>query len=87
MAEKLKCPYCGSENLTRMDGSGTVKKYGNDVMIDMEVASVLAAINIADDYQKLRSDYNELKKMSNTYAEELTDAPMHDIVEFVKTAE
>ena len=24
MAEKLKCPYCGSENLTRMDGSGTV---------------------------------------------------------------
>ena len=35
MAEKLKCPYCGSENLTRMDGSGTVKKYGNDVMIDI----------------------------------------------------
>ena len=35
MAEKLKCPYCGSENLTRMDGSGTVAKYGSGVMIDI----------------------------------------------------
>ena len=35
MAEKVKCPYCGSENATRMDGSGTVKKYGPGVMIDI----------------------------------------------------
>ena len=35
MAEKLKCPYCGSEKLTRMDGSKTVKKYGPGVMIDI----------------------------------------------------
>lgn len=35
MAERLKCPYCGSENVTRMDGSGAVKKYGKDVMIDI----------------------------------------------------
>jgi len=35
MAYKLKCPYCGSEKVTRMDGSGTVKKYGPDVMIDI----------------------------------------------------
>ena len=35
MAEKLKCPYCGSENVKRMDGSGAVKKYGPGVMIDI----------------------------------------------------
>jgi len=35
MAEKVKCPYCGSENVVRMDGSGTVKKYGPGVMIDI----------------------------------------------------
>ena len=35
MAKKLKCPYCGSENVKRMDGSGTVKKYGPGVMIDI----------------------------------------------------
>ena len=35
MAEKLKCPYCGSENVKRMDGSGALKKYGPGVMIDI----------------------------------------------------
>ena len=35
MADKLKCPYCGSENVKRMDGSGAVKKYGPGVMIDI----------------------------------------------------
>lgn len=35
MAKKLQCPYCKSENVTRMDGSGTTKKYGPDVMIDI----------------------------------------------------
>ena len=33
--EKLKCPYCGSENVTRMDGSDTYKKLGPSVMIDI----------------------------------------------------
>lgn len=41
MAEKLKCPYCGSENLTRMDGSGATKKYGYGVMIDIAPDVVL----------------------------------------------
>ena len=35
MSEKLECPYCGSEDVIRMDGSGTVKKYGPGVMIDI----------------------------------------------------
>lgn len=35
MAEKLKCPYCGSENLLRMDGYGSMSKYGRNVMIDI----------------------------------------------------
>lgn len=35
MKEKLKCPYCGSDKVTRMDGSGIVKKYGASVMIDI----------------------------------------------------
>ena len=35
MGEKLKCPYCGSENVIRMDGAGVVKKYGPNVMIDI----------------------------------------------------
>ena len=33
--EKLKCPYCGSENVTRMDGSGAYKKLGPSVLIDI----------------------------------------------------
>ena len=32
---KVKCPKCGSENVIRMDGSGAVSKYGNNVMIDI----------------------------------------------------
>ncbi|MBQ8862656.1 MAG: hypothetical protein IJV67_08500 [Clostridia bacterium] len=35
MAEKLKCPHCGSENVTRMDGKGATKKFGKDVMVDI----------------------------------------------------
>ena len=35
MSEKLKCPFCGSENVIRMDGSGIVQKYGPTVMIDI----------------------------------------------------
>ena len=35
MAGKLKCPYCKSENVIRMDGRGVVKKYGPGVMIDI----------------------------------------------------
>lgn len=35
MSEKLKCPYCGSGNVTRMDGAGTIKKFGNNVLIDI----------------------------------------------------
>lgn len=35
MTEKLKCPYCGSENVTRMDGGGAVKRFGPGVMIDI----------------------------------------------------
>lgn len=33
--EKLKCPYCGSVNVIRMDGSDTYKKLGPTVMIDI----------------------------------------------------
>lgn len=33
--EKLKCPYCGSENLTRMDGIDASNKLGARVMIDI----------------------------------------------------
>ena len=39
--EKLKCPYCGSENVTRMDGSDTYKKLGPSVMIDIAPEMVL----------------------------------------------
>ena len=35
MKEKLKCPYCGSENIVRADGKGSVKKYGPNVMIEI----------------------------------------------------
>ena len=35
MAEKLKCPYCGSKNLLRMDGYGSMSKYCRDVMLDI----------------------------------------------------
>ena len=35
MTDKLKCPYCGSENVMRMDGANTLKKYGPNVMIDV----------------------------------------------------
>ena len=33
--DKIKCPMCGSENVTCMDGSGAVSKYGSNVMIDI----------------------------------------------------
>lgn len=35
MNDKLKCPYCGSENVTRMDGSDTIKEHGPNVMVDI----------------------------------------------------
>lgn len=44
MSEKLKCPYCGSGNVTRMDGAGTIKKFGNNVLID--IAPELSLIHI-----------------------------------------
>ena len=31
----IKCPKCGSGNVTCMDGAGAVLKYGYDVMIDI----------------------------------------------------
>lgn len=31
----IKCPKCGSTNVTCMDGAGAVSKYGRDVMIDI----------------------------------------------------
>ena len=33
--DKMKCPYCGSEDIVCMDGSGTVSRYGKNVMIDI----------------------------------------------------
>lgn len=35
MNEKIKCPYCESENVTRMDGFKTTTKYGPNIMIDI----------------------------------------------------
>ena len=35
MAEKLRCPYCGSENVTRMDGRGAIAKLGGSVTLDI----------------------------------------------------
>ena len=31
----IKCPKCGSTNVTCMDGAGAISKYGRDVMIDI----------------------------------------------------
>ncbi|MBR2966883.1 MAG: hypothetical protein IKC52_05410 [Clostridia bacterium] len=41
MAQTLKCPYCGSTNVTRMDGSGVVSKLGKRVMVDIAPDIVL----------------------------------------------
>ena len=35
MEKKLKCPYCKSENVTRMDGSKTARRLGGGVMLDI----------------------------------------------------
>lgn len=35
MEKRLKCPYCKSENVTRMDGSKTVRRLGGGVMLDI----------------------------------------------------
>ena len=35
MNDKLKCPYCGSENVTRMDGSDTIKEHGQNFLVDI----------------------------------------------------
>lgn len=32
---EIKCPRCGSKNVSCMDGSGMVSKYGSNVMIDI----------------------------------------------------
>jgi len=45
-----------------------------DKMMSIEVASVLAAINIADDYYKIGSDLTEQKKETKICMDELTDA-------------
>lgn len=45
-----------------------------DKMMSIEMAAILAAINLADDYYKACSDIAEQKKQTNICAEELTDA-------------
>jgi len=32
---EIKCPKCGSKNISCMDGSGVVLKYGKNVMLDI----------------------------------------------------
>ena len=40
MREKHRCPYCGSESVIRMDGSGTLARFGGDVMVDIAPETV-----------------------------------------------
>lgn len=59
--KKVRCPKCQSENVTCMDGSGAVSKYGSNVMID-----------IAPDMW-LCQDCNESFRVENTDKSENTD--------------
>lgn len=40
MKEKLKCPYCDSENVIRMNGGGAVKKFGANAMVEIAPAII-----------------------------------------------
>ncbi len=46
----------------------------NDRMMPIDLASILAAINIADDYHKARAEITEQKKKTNVCMDELTEA-------------
>ncbi|MDD4689010.1 MAG: cell division protein ZapA [Eubacteriales bacterium] len=48
--------------------------FESDKMMPIEMAAILAAINVADDYYKACSEISEQKKQVSIYSEELTDA-------------
>ena len=61
----IKCPKCGSTNVTCMDGAGAVSKYGRNVMIDIAFDMWLCG----DCGESFRSDESEFYKENTEKAE------------------